>query len=110
MSVCLSVCLSLSLSLSNQLIDLCDMYECMILNGLTECGFDDRYTYISKTGSRVIDYFIMSCDLFYSASVDSLDVGSLTEWDHMPVTIKMRISDVANVNMKVLRKNPKVIN
>ncbi len=33
----------------NQLIDLCDMYECMILNGLTECGFDGSYTYISKT-------------------------------------------------------------
>ena len=33
----------------NQLIDLCDMYECMILNGLIECGFDGSYTYISKT-------------------------------------------------------------
>ena len=94
----------------NQLIDLCDMYVCMILNGLTECGFDDSYTYMSQTGSSDIDYFIMSCDLFYSVCVDSLDVGSLIESDHMPVTLKMRISDVANVNMKVLRKNPKVIN
>ena len=30
----------------NQPIDLCDMYECMILNGLTECGFYDSCTYI----------------------------------------------------------------
>ena len=94
----------------NQLIDLCDMYECMILNGLTECGFDDSCTYISKTGSSVTDYFIMSCDLLYSVCVDSLDVGSLIESDHMPVTLKMRISEVANVHMKVLRNIPKVIN
>ena len=85
-------------------------YECMILNGLTECGFDDSYTYISKTGSSVTDYFVMSCDLFYSVCVDSLDVGSLIESDHMSVTLKMKALGAANVNMKVLRNNTKVIN
>ena len=45
----------------------------------------------------------MSCDLFYSVCVDSLDVGSLIESDHMPVTLKMKISGAANVNMKVLK-------
>ena len=66
----------------NQPIDLCDMYECMIFNGLTECGFDDSCTYIPKTVSSAIDYFIMSRDLFYSVCVDSLDVGSLTVRSH----------------------------
>ena len=68
----------------NQLIDLFDMYECMILNGLMECGFDEGFTYISKTGCSVIDYFIMSCELFYSVREydESLDVGNLVETDH----------------------------
>ena len=52
----------------------------------------------------------MSSDLFYSVCVDSVGVGSLIESDHMPVTLKIRISEVANVNMKVSRNNPKVIN
>ena len=55
----------------SQLLDLCDMYQCIILNGLIECGFDEGYTYISKTGSSVIDYFIMSCELFHSVCVVS---------------------------------------
>ena len=42
--------------------------------------------------------------------VDSLDVGSLIESNHMPVNLTMKISGAANVNMKVLRNNPKVIN
>ena len=94
----------------NQLIDLCDTYECMIFNGLTECGLYDSCTYISKTGSSVIDYLIMSSDLFYSVYVDSLDVGSLIDSDHIPVTLKMKTLGAANFNMKVLRNNPKLIN
>ena len=33
----------------------------------------------------------MSRDLFYSMRVDSLDVRSLIESDHMPVTLTMKI-------------------
>ena len=49
----------------------------MISNGLTECGFDDGYTYVSKTGSSVIDYFIMSCELFDRVHVEYFKVGSV---------------------------------
>ena len=52
----------------------------------------------------------MSSDLFYSVCVDSLDVGSLIDSDHIPVTLKMKTLGAANVNMKVLRNNAKVIN
>ena len=33
----------------------------------------------------------MSRDLFYSMRVDSLDVRSLIESDHMPITLTMKI-------------------
>ena len=34
-----------------QLIELCSMCECLILNGLSEYGFDDSCTFVSKSGS-----------------------------------------------------------
>ena len=33
-----------------QLIELCSMCECLILNGLSEYGFDDSCTFVSKSG------------------------------------------------------------
>ena len=39
-----------------QLIELCSMCECLILNGLSEYGFDDSYTFVSKSGTSVLDY------------------------------------------------------
>ena len=46
----------------DQLIDFCSMFNCSVVNSLCDRGFDDGFTYISSTGSSVIDYIIMSND------------------------------------------------
>ena len=94
-SVCLSVCFCLCLSFSLpiclsvclfprkfqdlivntfglQLIDFCDMYDCVILNGLCEGEHDNSFTYIASCGASVLNYYIMSCDLYHSTYSGSL--------------------------------------
>ena len=75
-----------------QLLELCNMYECVILNGLTDYSFDDSCTFISRSGTSLIDYFIASCDMFMSLDVDSLKVESRIESDHMPVVLTINVS------------------
>ena len=52
----------------------------------------------------------MSCELFYSVCVESLDVGNLIESDHMPVILAMKTSGATNVDMKVLESTHKFVN
>jgi hypothetical protein len=73
----------------NQLVELCNMFDCVILNGLYEYGFDDTCTFIGPSGSSTVDYFIASLDLFTSIDLISLVVDSLTESDHLPVAMKV---------------------
>ena len=70
-----------------QLLEFCNMLDCIILNGLCKHGYDDNCTYISPTGCSTVDYFIMSCELFSSVNVNSLNVKNVTESDHLPVTL-----------------------
>ena len=75
-----------------QLLELCSMYECVILNGLVDYSFDDSCTFISKAGTSVIDYFIMSSDMLLLANVDSLQVQSQIDSDHMPVVMSISVA------------------
>ena len=54
-----------------QLIELCNMCESLILNGLSERGFDDSCTFVSNSGSSVVDYFLLSCDMLSSVCLRS---------------------------------------
>ena len=72
----------------NQLVELCNIFDCIILNGLCDLQFDDSYTFIGQSGSSVIDYFIISFGLFGSIDISSLDIENLTESDHLPVTVQ----------------------
>ena len=74
----------------NQLIDFCSMFNCSIVNGLCDRVFDDGFTYISSTGSSVIDYIIMSNDLFSVELVSSFEITSRVESSHLPVSIYAR--------------------
>ena len=78
-------------SFGEQLLEFCNMFDCAILNGLCDPGFDDSYTYIARSGSSVVDYYLMSCDLYYSVCIDSLVVQNLTESDHLPVVLTSSI-------------------
>ena len=70
-----------------QLLDFCNMYDCVILNGLCEGEHDNSFTYIASCGASVLDYYIMSCDLYHSAYSGSLVVEGYTESDHLPVVL-----------------------
>ena len=70
-----------------QLLNFCNMYDCVILNGLCEGEHDNSFTYIASCGASVLDYYIMSCDLYHSAYSGSLVVEGYTESDHLPVVL-----------------------
>ena len=75
-----------------QLIELCSMCECLILNGLSEYGFDDSCTFVSKSGLSVVDYFFVSCDMFSSVCITTLEVENMIESDHFPVVMTINVA------------------
>eukprot|EP00745_Piridium_sociabile_P032434 TRINITY_DN5471_c0_g1_i2.p1 TRINITY_DN5471_c0_g1~~TRINITY_DN5471_c0_g1_i2.p1 ORF type:complete len:1139 (-),score=92.24 TRINITY_DN5471_c0_g1_i2:303-3719(-) len=82
----------------DQLIELCNMYDCTILNGLCDGEFDGGFTYIASTGASVVDYFIMSCDLLLSESKITLEIVDSVESDHLPVTLSIEANDHSGIN------------
>ena len=42
-----------------QLLDFCNVYDCVILNGLCEGEHDNSFTYIASCGASVLDYYVM---------------------------------------------------
>ena len=79
----------------NQLLELCNMFDYMILNGLCQREFDDGYTFISTSGASTVDYFILSCELYSSINIVAVDIKSMTESDHL--SIAMTVDWKANV-------------
>ena len=81
-----------------QLTELCSMCECLILNCLSERGFDDSCTFVSNSGSSVVDYFLLSCNTFLSSvCITSLEVENIIESDHLPVVLAINVSQNAAV-------------
>ena len=80
-----------------QLIELCNMCEYLILNGLLERGFDDSCTFVSNSGTSVVDYFLLSCDMLSSLCITSLEVENMIESDHLPVVLAINVSQNAAV-------------
>ena len=68
-----------------QLLECCNIFDCIILNGLVESSFDDSYTYVGEAGSSVIDYFIVSIELLSELHFNTLSVKNLVDSDHLPV-------------------------
>ena len=71
------------------------MCERIILNRLSERGFDDSCTLVSNSGSSVVDYFLLSCDMLYSVSITSLMLENMIESDHLPVFLAINVSQNA---------------
>ena len=74
------------------LLELCNIFDCVLLNGLVEHGFDGSSTYASTHGTSVIDYFILSFDLCHLLVDCSLNVKERVDSDHLPVELLMPIS------------------
>ena len=67
------------------LFNLSFMFDCVIPNGCCNGGRSGGYTYVSPHGSSVIDYFLMSEDLFSDKC--NLRVGDRVDAWHMPVEL-----------------------
>ena len=74
-----------------QLLEVSKMFECVILNGLCERGFDDSCTYISSSGCSTVNYVLISYDLCSSNFVQSFNVFPCIEYSHLPVGITLKI-------------------
>ena len=72
------------------LIELCNTFDCIILNGLCDKEFDDSCTYVSSSGISTVDYFLLSYELFSTININSFSVGNITESDHLPVSMEIQ--------------------
>jgi hypothetical protein len=70
------------------LLDFCDNFDMVILNGLKQMLFDGSYTYVCKRGASTVDYFLISIELLQSGFIESLSVVDCNESDHFPVGLK----------------------
>ena len=72
-----------------QLIELCKITDCFIINGVTSWKCDSGYTYIARNGSSVIDCFLMSCNLSTAFFDVKLKIIERVESDHLPVQMTL---------------------
>ena len=87
-----------------QLLEFCNIFDCVILNGIMNYAFDNGFTYICESGSSVVDYYIASCDLFTSMKVSELVIKEVVESDHLPVELLFTIHAVDNRNTSNAKK------
>ena len=73
-----------------QLLELCEMLDCVILNGLKKADFDGKFTYVSQSGASVSDYFVISRELLSEVCMPKFLVLARTESDHMPVCLHIQ--------------------
>ena len=71
-----------------KLIDFCNAFECIILNGVLSLNCDGDLTFMPESGSSLVDYFICSRELI--SCVDNLTVIDMVESDHFPVELKLK--------------------
>ena len=65
------------------LLDVCEQFSLLILNGFLTGDSEGNYTYIAHNGASVIDYFLMSRSIIDCAL--NLRVVSMIESKHMPI-------------------------
>ena len=67
---------------------MCEQFN-LVLNGLLPGDEDRNFTYISHSGSSIIDYFIMSRCLFHLGL--QLSIIPETDSKHMPVKMSLKL-------------------
>ena len=74
------------------LLDLCTAFGLSILNGVCKGDLQGRYTYIGETGCSVVDYFLISHEL-YSLLCDACELTVCEQIfsDHLPVVLKLHL-------------------
>ena len=83
----------------------------LILNGLLENGFDDSCTFVSKSGSSVVDYFLSFFYMFSPVCITSLEVKNMIESDHFPVVMAINVLQHPELivdNSDIVRENGQI--
>jgi hypothetical protein len=91
-----------------QLLELSNMYDMVILNGLKDLCFDGEFTYICRNGSSSVDYFLASYGLIYANFIINLQVDNRTDSDHLPVVCELNFETISIENDKEKSKNKRV--
>jgi hypothetical protein len=88
-------------SYGKMLLKMCSTFGLCILNGACEGDHDGRYTFVSDSGNSVIDYFLVSDDIF-SYLVDNciLRIDDRFESCHFPVCLQLPVDNTLNQNKK----------
>jgi len=89
-----------------KLLDICRLFSVHVCNGRKNDPYGD-FTYISHRGSSVIDYCIVSSDLYERVSHFSVyndDFGS----DHMPCLVKMNVMTKLCVQSQTETLKPRI--
>lgn len=89
------------------LLNMCEQFSLLIMNGLLHGDKHGDYTYIAHNGSSVIDYVLMSRSIFEHA-VD-LCVMSLIESKHLPVQFLFNAFTSEKVALRPMSKPKKFI-
>lgn len=73
-----------------ELLDMCAMFDLIILNGIRLLGYDDSLTFLSSVGGSTIDYFIASSELCCKSDfVHLFQIASLTDSPHFPISLSL---------------------
>ena len=73
----------------HQLIELCKVLDCFIVNGIIKWKCDAGYTFVTQNGASVIDYFVMSCSMCSNCTDIKLNIKELVDSDHLPVQMTL---------------------
>jgi exonuclease III len=76
-----------------QVLELCNIFDCVILNGLSKLNCDDNCTYIAENGSSLVDYFVVSFEMFHKLQNKCLIVRDIIESDHFPVELCLQANE-----------------
>ena len=81
------------------LLYVCEQFNLVVLNGLLPGDEDGNFTYISHSGSSIIDYFIMSRCLVHLGL--QLSIVPKIDSKHMPVKMSLKLpSTVSGTDAK----------
>ena len=84
----------------NYLLDLCKVFDFVILNGLCRGDEEGNFTYITTSGSSVIDYFIISDSLMHLNM--QLKVAEEMLSQHLPVELVIRNDKAPETEEQIL--------
>ena len=79
------------------LIDLCRTHSVHILNGKVNGDVDDNCTCFSNDGKSIVDYIIVSSDLF--ENVKCSYVENIEFSDHFPIVRHLKFENIVNSNI-----------